>query len=89
MSPVDPGAGQQPDRAPIQPGMHPIAVKFDVVQPLRSVGRLVDELRQLRLYPRWQSRGLVAQSSRERWSRVFRPGHTEITKVLFRTEVLN
>src|SRR4029077_13958474 len=32
MGPVEPGAGQQPARAPVQPGMHPVAVEFDFVQ---------------------------------------------------------
>jgi hypothetical protein len=28
MRPVEPGAGQQPDRAPVQPGMHNLKAKF-------------------------------------------------------------
>src|SRR6516162_4314737 len=52
MRPVEPRAGQQPDRPPIQPGMHPVAVVFEFVQPLRPVGRrLVDQLGALRFYP--------------------------------------
>ena len=50
-SPVEPGAGQQADRGPVQPGMHPVAVEFDFVQPLRPIGRLVDQLGELRFDP--------------------------------------
>jgi hypothetical protein len=50
-SPVQPGAGQQADRGPVQPGMHPVAVEFDFVQPLRPIGRLVDQLGELRFDP--------------------------------------
>ena len=42
-SPVEPGAGQQPDRAPVQPGVHPVAVEFDLVQPLGSFRWLVNQ----------------------------------------------
>ena len=51
-----PGAGQQPDRAPVQPGMHPVPVEFDFVQPLRPFRRLVDEFVKLRFYPTGQRR---------------------------------
>jgi len=51
MRPVEPGAGQQPGGASVQPGMHPVVVEFDFLQPLRSVGWLVDELGELRFDP--------------------------------------
>jgi hypothetical protein len=39
MGPVEPGAGQQPDRAPVQPGMKPAAeVKFAMDSPLEGDG---------------------------------------------------
>ena len=43
-SPVESGAGQQADHAPVQPGMHPVAIEFEFVQPLRPIGRLVPSL---------------------------------------------
>ena len=51
MRPVEPGAGQQPHRATIEPRMHAVAVELDLVQPLWSVRRLVDERGQLRPDP--------------------------------------
>jgi hypothetical protein len=51
MRPVEPGAGQKPDSAPVQPGMHPIAVEFDFMEPNRPFRRLVDELGELRFDP--------------------------------------
>src|SRR5215472_4685069 len=39
MRPVKPGAGQQPDGTPVQPGMHPVAVEFDFMEPVWPVGR--------------------------------------------------
>jgi len=44
MRPVEAGAGQQPNRAPVQPGMQAVPVVFDFVQPFRSFRGLVDEL---------------------------------------------
>src|SRR5438045_2938542 len=38
MCPVEPGAGQQPDRAAAQPGVHPVAVELDFMEPLRPIG---------------------------------------------------
>ncbi len=57
MRPVEPGAGQQPDGAPVEPSMHPIAVEFDFVQPPRPVQRLVDEFRELRFDAGGERRG--------------------------------
>ena len=47
-------------RALIQPGVHPIAVKLDFVEPVGSVRRRVDQFDGLRLDPRRQSDGLGA-----------------------------
>jgi hypothetical protein len=49
--PVEPVAGQQPNIAVLEPGMHAEPVVFDFVQPLVAVRRGIDELRQLRPYP--------------------------------------
>jgi ATP dependent DNA ligase domain len=68
-----PGAGQQPDRTPVQPGMHPVAVEFDFVQPLRPIGRLVHEFGELRFDPAGERRRLAATLSAERSRHVF--GH--------------
>src|SRR5712692_2500271 len=51
MRPVEPGAGQQLDGAPVQPRMHAVAVELDLVQPFGAFRRRVDELRQLRPDP--------------------------------------
>ena len=72
MRPVEAGAGQQPDRATVQPRMHPIAVEFDFVQPFRSVRRLVDEFGELRFDPTGERRRLGAPPSAERSRHVFR-----------------
>src|SRR5262249_27007202 len=48
MRPVEPGAGQQLDRAPVQPSVHPVAVEFDFMEPVWPVGRLVDQSGELR-----------------------------------------
>src|ERR1700751_3207670 len=45
------GGGRQPDSAPIQPGMHPIAVEFDLMQPFGPVLWLVDQFGKLRFDP--------------------------------------
>jgi hypothetical protein len=45
VGPVKPDAGQQPDRAPVQPGMHPVPVEF------RPFWRLVDQFGELRFDP--------------------------------------
>ena len=67
MCSVDPGAGQQPDRAPVEPGMHPVAVEFDLVQPIRPVRRVVDQFGELRFHPIRQRRRFGAPS-RERFA---------------------
>ena len=64
-SPVEPGAGQQPDRAPVQPGVHPVAVEFDFVEPVWPVGRLVDDLGELRFDPAGKRRRFVPPPSCE------------------------
>ena len=38
----------EPDRAPVQLGMHPVAVEFDFMEPVRPVRRLVDQSGELR-----------------------------------------
>jgi hypothetical protein len=43
--PVEPGAGQQPDHAPVEPGMHAVAVEFDFMEPVRPLRRLVEAVR--------------------------------------------
>ena len=63
MRPVEPGAGQKPDRAPVQPGVHPVAVKFKFVQPLVSIRWLIYQFGQLRFDPGWQRRRLGAPAS--------------------------
>src|SRR6516165_8419067 len=66
MRPVKPGAGQQPDRAPAQLGMHPVAVEFDFMEPVWPVGRLVDQLGELRFDPAGERRCLGAPPVVER-----------------------
>ena len=51
MCPVESGPGQQPDRAPIEPGVHPISVELDLVQPLGPIRRRVDQPSELRFDP--------------------------------------
>ena len=51
MRPVEPGAGQQSDRATVEARMHPVAVELELVQPFRSVRRLVDQFGELRFDP--------------------------------------
>jgi hypothetical protein len=48
MRPIEPDAGQQPDRAAIEARIHAVAVEFDLVQPFRTFRRLLHELRQWR-----------------------------------------
>jgi hypothetical protein len=55
MGPVEPGAGQQLDRAAVEPRMHAVAVELDFVQPVVAVRRRVDQLGELRHDPFWQS----------------------------------
>jgi len=74
MGPVEPGASQKPDRAAVQPGMHPVAVEFEFVQPFRSVRRLVDKLGELRFDPGRQRHRFGAAPSAERSRHVFRHG---------------
>ena len=56
MRPVKPGAGQQADRAPVQAGMHPVAVEFDFVEPVWPVRRLVHQPGELRFDPAGERR---------------------------------
>jgi hypothetical protein len=72
MGPVEPGAGQKPDRAAIQAGMHPVAVEFDFVEPLRPIRRLVDESGELRFDPAGERHQLGAPPSTKRPRHVFR-----------------
>ena len=45
--PVEPGAGQQLDRAAVEPRMHAVTVELDFVQPLVAFRRRLDQLREL------------------------------------------
>jgi hypothetical protein len=54
--PVEPGAGEQGDRAIVEARMHAVAVEFDFIQPLVAFRRGVDELRELRRDPSGESR---------------------------------
>jgi hypothetical protein len=56
MGPVEPGAGEERYRAAIESRMHPVAVEFDLVQPLIAFRRRVDEPSELRRDPIRQSR---------------------------------
>jgi hypothetical protein len=58
--------GQQPDRAAIQPGVHPVATEFDFMEPFRPFRRLVDQSGELRFNPNRQRRRLGASPFRER-----------------------
>jgi hypothetical protein len=72
-SPVERGAGQEVDRAAVEARMHPVAVELELVQPLWPIGRLVDQLGELRFNPTGERRRLGATPSE--WSRhVFRHG---------------
>jgi hypothetical protein len=54
---VGPGvapAGQDLHVAGIKPGVHPVAVEFDFMQPVGAVRCGLDERRQLRLDPGWE-----------------------------------
>jgi len=53
--PVEPGAGEQGDRAMVEARMQPVAVEFDFMQPLVAFRRRVDQLRELRRDPLRQS----------------------------------
>jgi hypothetical protein len=52
--------------------MHSVTVEFDFVQPLRPIGRLVDQLGELRFDPTGERRRLGAPPSAERSRHVFR-----------------
>ena len=54
--------------------MHPIAIEFELVQPFRSVRRLVDQFGELRFDPTGERRHLGATPSAERSRHVFRHG---------------
>jgi hypothetical protein len=49
--PVEAGAGQQTDIAAVEPGVHAIAVEFELVGPLVAARRFCDQPRELRLDP--------------------------------------
>jgi hypothetical protein len=72
MRPVEPRAGQQPDSAPVEARMHPVAVEFDLMEPLRAFRRLVDQFGELRFDPGRQRRRVGAPASGERSRHVFR-----------------
>ena len=66
MRPIKPGAGQQPGGTPVQPGVHPVAVEFDFMEPVWPVGRLVDQSGELRFDPARERRCLGAPPVVER-----------------------
>jgi hypothetical protein len=43
--PVEPGTAQQAVIAAIEPGMHAVAVEFELVRPLVAIRRFRDQLR--------------------------------------------
>jgi len=49
--PIEPGSGQQPHVAIVDPRRHPVAVEFDFVNPLRSGRGGGGQLRKLGLNP--------------------------------------
>jgi hypothetical protein len=63
INPVEPGAGQQPDRAAVESGMHPVAVELEFVQPPGPFWPLVDQFGELRFHPGGQRRRFGAPSS--------------------------
>ena len=67
MGPVEPGAGQQPHIATVQPRMHAVAVELDFVQPFVALRCRVDQLRELRCDPFRQGGG--------GWATRYRPRH--------------
>jgi hypothetical protein len=56
ISPVEPGAGQQPDRAAVESGMQPS--NLSSVQPPGPFSPLVDQFGELRFHPGGQRRRL-------------------------------
>jgi len=74
MRPVEAIAGDQAHPAPIKMRMHPVAVEFDFMQPLRPLRRLVDQFGELRFDPAGERRRLGATPSAERSRHVFRHG---------------
>jgi hypothetical protein len=75
MGPVQPCAGQQPDSTPVEPGVHPVPVVFDFVQPFRPIRRLIDEFGELRFDPIRQHRRFGAPPSVERSCHVLGHDH--------------
>jgi hypothetical protein len=59
--PVEPGAGQQLDRAAVEPRVHAVPAVFDFVDPVVAFGCRVDELSELRPYP-WRQGGRLDAS---------------------------
>jgi hypothetical protein len=49
--PVEPGASQHPDIAAIEPGVHAIAIEFELMAPLATAWSFLHELAELRLDP--------------------------------------
>jgi hypothetical protein len=62
------------DGAAIQTGVHSVTVELDFVQPVRTLGRLLDEPGELRFDPTGERRRLGATPSGERARHVFRHG---------------
>ena len=65
MRPVEPGAGQQPDRAPVQPGMDAVPIELELVQPFPAFRRLINQLSELRFDPTGERRRFSGLPSRE------------------------
>jgi hypothetical protein len=49
--PVEPSPGQQSHLASVQPGMHPVTVEFDFMEPLGPVRWRVDQFGELGFQP--------------------------------------
>jgi hypothetical protein len=58
--PVEPGAGEQGDRPMVEARMQPVAVKFDFMEPLVAVGRVVGNRGELRPHPLRQWSGCLS-----------------------------
>src|SRR5271169_6878341 len=66
MGPVQSRASQEPDRTPVQPGVHPVSVIFYFVKPFGSVRRLVNHSGQLWFDPTGEGRCFGPPPIRER-----------------------
>jgi hypothetical protein len=78
MCPTQAPAGQQPDCAAIQPGMHPVPVELDFVQPCGPFRRLVDQFGELRFDPVRRRSRRGASATRERTRHVSSMNSVEV-----------